>query len=160
MERRRRRWFDDDFFFPFEQLREEMERMFEEMSRQEEEFFRESRKIPGSKVYGISIHIGPDGKPVIKEFGDIKPREKRISEEREPLVDVMREGNEIIIIAELPGVEKEDIKISGEKDSLEIKVETAQRKYYKELKLPAEVNHKKAKVSYKNGILEVRLPIK
>ncbi|MGB9719372.1 MAG: archaeal heat shock protein Hsp20 [Candidatus Anstonellales archaeon] len=158
--KKRRGFFDDDFFFPFEQMREEMERMFEEMMHHDDEFFTHARKIPGSKVYGVSIHIGPDGRPVIKEFGNIKPGEKKITEEREPLVDVMREGNEIVVIAEVPGVEKEDIKISGEADRLEIKVDAPQRKYRKELTLPAEVVHKKAKINYKNGILEVRLPVK
>jgi len=160
MDRRRRRWFDDDFFFPFEKLREEMERMAEEMFHLDDEFFKESRKIPGSKVYGVSIHIGPDGKPVVKEFGDIRPREKKITEEREPLVEVVRDGNELVVVAEVPGVEKEDIKLNWKNDSLEIKVETAGRKYYKKLSLPAKVDYKKAKINYKNGILEVRLPVK
>lgn len=159
MTNRRRRWFDDDFFFPFEQIREEMERMIERMMREDEEFFRFARE-KGPKVYGVSIRIGPDGKPMIREFGDIKPEEKRVSEEREPLVDVMREGKEIVVVAELPGVEREDIKITGKDRYLEIKVDTAQRKYYKEVELPERVDHKKAKVNYKNGILEIRLPIK
>ncbi|MEM2948715.1 MAG: archaeal heat shock protein Hsp20 [Candidatus Anstonellales archaeon] len=159
MSNRKRRWFDDDFFFPFEHIREEMERMIEEMMREDEEFFREARKTTGPKVYGVSIRIGPDGKPTIQEFGDIRPKEKKVSEEREPLVDVMREGDEIVVVAEVPGVEKEDIKISGEGRFLEIKVDTPQRKYYKELELPAKVDHKKTKMNYKNGILELRLPI-
>ncbi len=158
-DRKRRRWFDDDFFFPFEQIREEMERIAEEMMHQDDEFFKSTWRS-GGKIYGVSIRVGPDGKPIVKEFGDIKPEKKKISEEREPLVDVFREGNEIVVVAEVPGVEKEDIKVSGEADTLQIKVDTPQRKYYKELKLPAEVNYKNTKLTYKNGILEVRLPVK
>ena len=62
------------------------------------------------------------------------------------------------MVAELPGVEKTDIKLHGTEDSLEISVDTPQYKYYKEVKLPAKVKVKEAKSSYKNGVLEVILP--
>ncbi|MEM2367987.1 MAG: Hsp20/alpha crystallin family protein, partial [Candidatus Bathyarchaeia archaeon] len=79
-------------------------------------------------------------------------------EEREPLVDIVETDNEIHVVAELPGVEKEDIKLHGTEDTLTISVDTPQRKYYKELTLPAKVNVKEAKTQYKNGVLEVKLP--
>ncbi|MBC7130097.1 Hsp20/alpha crystallin family protein [Candidatus Bathyarchaeota archaeon] len=151
---------------------QEMERMMEEefraiTSRVPKDYIRE-RKLPdgstvkefGPFVYGYSIKIGPDGKPEIREFGNVKPSRfgPQVKEEREPLVDIVESDKEIQIVAELPGVEKKDIKVYGTEDTLTISVDTPQRKYYKEITLPAKVNVKQAKTQYKNGVLEIKLP--
>jgi len=62
------------------------------------------------------------------------------------------------VIAELPGVEKEDIDLRATETSLTISAESQHRKYYKELRLPTPVNPKSAKATYRNGVLEVSLP--
>ena len=48
------------------------------------------------------------------------------SEYREPFIDVMESDNEIIATAEMPGLEKQDIKINVTEDMLEISAETKQ----------------------------------
>jgi HSP20 family protein len=132
------------------------------------EFVKE-RKLPdgstvkelGPFVYGYSMKIGPDGKPEIQEFGNLKKGLKgppQVKEEREPLVDIVETSEEIRVVAELPGVEKSDIKLHGTEDSLEVSVDTPTYKYYKEVDLPAKVNVKEASSTYKNGVLEVVLP--
>ena len=100
-----------------------------------------------------------DGRPRIREFGDVQRSRygTRIREQREPLVDVLDEEEEVIVVAELPGVEKEDINLHASEDELIISVDTPQRKYHKELPLPEEVDPKPVRASYKNGVLEVRL---
>jgi HSP20 family protein len=114
----------------------------------------------GPFVYGYSMKIGPDGKPEINEFGNLKKSLKgpEVKEEREPLVDVIETPAEVRVIVELPGVEKTDIKLHGTEDSLTISVDTAQNKYYKEVELPVKVKVKEATSTYKNGVLEVVLP--
>ncbi len=123
----------------------------------------------GPFVYGYSVTVGPDGKPKIREFGNIKPSRKsigfgftrpdlNIKEEREPLIDVISTDGEIKVVAELPGVEKEDIKLHGTEDTLTISVETPNRKYFKDIKMPSKIDPEKAKTSYKNGVLEVTVP--
>jgi len=68
------------------------------------------------------------------------------------------EGNkEVVIVAELPGVDKDDINLETDEDRLVISVGTPERKYHKELVLPTRVDPKSAQASYKNGVLEVRL---
>ncbi len=127
------------------------------------------RKLPdgstvkefGPFVYGYSMKIGPDGKPEIQEFGNIKKSQKglpQVKEEREPLVDVVETNGEIRVVVELPGVEKTDIKLNGTEDTLEINVDTPQYKYGKEVTLPSKVKVKEANSTYKNGVLEVILP--
>lgn len=110
-------------------------------------------------VYGFSMTVGPDGKPVIREFGNVQPgrRGHKIREEREPLVDVMEEDKDVVVVAELPGVERNDINLHVTEDHLEISVYTSERRYHKELTLPAMVDSKSARASYRNGVLEVRL---
>jgi len=170
--RRRFPFFGGWFFEDIDRMFREMERMMEEefkafSSRIPKDYVRE-RKLPdgstirefGPFVYGYSIKIGPDGKPEIREFGNVKPSRfgPKVKEEREPLVDIVETDGEIHVVAELPGVEKEDIKLHGTEDTLTISVDTPQRKYHKEITLPAKVNVKEAKTQYKNGVLEVKLP--
>lgn len=158
---------------------EDIDRVFREMEKMMEEEFKtftsrvpkdyvKERKLPdgttvrewGPFVYGYSMKIGPDGKPEIREFGNVKPSRlgPRVKEEREPLVDIIETDGEVHVVAELPGVEKNDIKLHGTEDILTISVDTPQHKYYKEITLPAKVNIKEAKTQYKNGVLEVTLP--
>lgn len=107
-------------------------------------------------VYGFSMSMGPDGKPQIREFGNIEPSDEKISVKnaREPLVDVIEREKEIDVLAELPGVDKEDIDVEAHEDSLVISVPN---EFYKEIVLPAEVNPNKVSAKYKNGVLTVTL---
>jgi HSP20 family protein len=174
---RRRRWpfyrefFPEDFDDVFRHMQEMMEKDFEEMTKRVPKDLVRERMLPdGSKVnewgpfvYGYSVTIGPDGKPEIREFGNVKSEAKfgkpqiNIKEEREPLIDIIPSNGEIRIIAELPGVDKKDIKLHGTERSLTISVDVPQRKYYKEVDLPSKVDPKEARSSYKNGVLEVTL---
>jgi len=136
-------------------------------SRVPKDYVRE-RKLPdgrkirelGPFVYGYSMTIGPDGKPVIREFGNVQPtrRGPLIKEEREPLVDVISTDDEVKVVAELPGVDKKDIRLHALDDVLTISVDTQEHKYYKEVKLPSKIDPKKAKTAYKHGVLDVTLP--
>ncbi|HEX08357.1 MAG TPA: Hsp20/alpha crystallin family protein [Thermoplasmatales archaeon] len=110
-------------------------------------------------VHGFKIHIGPDGKPRIEDFGNRPIRtpdgEPQISEEREPLTDIIEGDDDVAVTVELPGVEKEDIDLNVTKDTLEIKVDTPRRKYHKIVDLPCDVVPKTTKATYKNGVLDI-----
>jgi HSP20 family protein len=174
-------FFGNRFFGDIEDMMKEMgemmERDFEQFRTRIPEELKRERKLPdgstvpewGPFVYGYSMTIGPDGKPKIREFGNVKPSSEAemcgvnqpcldVKEEREPLVDIVDADGEIKVIVELPGVEKEEIKLSGTDEKLTISVDTPQRKYFKEIDIPAKIDPKKAKTSYKNGVLEVTLP--
>ena len=170
---RKRRSSRDPFFGDIDEMFHEMEKMMDEelknfAEKVPKEYVKE-RKLPdgstvkefGPFVYGYSMKIGPDGKPEIQEFGNIKKGFKgppQVREEREPLIDIVETEREVRVVAELPGVEKTDIKLHGTEDSLEISVDTTNYKYYKEIQLPAKVLVKEARSTYKNGVLEVILP--
>jgi len=146
------------WFSIFDEL-DKLDEVFDEMMRQAFEPFSEESKAYKPYVYGFSVSIGPDGKPVIREFGNVQ-RDRfgpKIREDREPLVDVLEEDKDVVVVAELPGVEKEDIKVHATENHLTISVDTSSRKYYKELVLPVNVDPRSARAVYKNGVLEVRL---
>jgi len=172
-----RNWFFGDIDEMMRDIEEMMEREFREFTNRIPKDYVRERKLPdgttvrewGPFVYGYSMTIGPDGKPRIREFGNVKPSLKPeafgitrprldVKEEREPLVDVISTDGEVKVIAELPGVEKEDIKLHGTENTLTLSVDTPQRKYFKDVELPAKVKIKEAKTTYKNGVLEVTLP--
>lgn len=152
---RRRRRFWEWFFKDVEEMFEDLMNEFREIS----EFEKEREGPIKSYVYGFSFSIGPDGKPVFREFGNVKPGfiKTKITEEREPLIETYEEKDELVVLVELPGVDKEDIKLNVSENALEIKVDSPKRKYYKLLDLPKPVSTEDVKTSYKNGILEIRL---
>ncbi|NPA47910.1 MAG: Hsp20/alpha crystallin family protein [Thermococci archaeon] len=98
------------------------------------------------------------------------------AEWREPFVDIFDKGDEFVITAEMPGVRKEDIKVRVTEDTVYIeakvkreheleregavRIERYYSGYRRVVKLPEEVVPEKAKASYKNGVLEIRVPKK
>ena len=78
-----------------------------------------------------------------------------ISEEREPLTDIIEGDDDVAVTVEIPGVEKNNIELNVTNDILEIKVDTPNRKYHKRLDLPCDVLPKTTKATYKNGVLDV-----
>jgi len=111
-------------------------------------------------VYGFSVRTMVGGKPIIETFGNLKetPKGPVVEEVREPMVDVFDEKDHILVIAELPGVSEDEVKIDVEGDILKLTASNKDRKYAKEVLLPAKVNKEGVKSIYKNGILEVTLP--
>jgi HSP20 family protein len=120
----------------------------------------EIRGLPkGAKgVYGFSIRTLA-GKPVIESFGNIRETSKGpvVEEIREPMVDIFDEEDHILVIAELPGVSENEIKIEVAGDILNLAASDRDRKYAKEILLPSKVKPDSVKTSYKNGILEIIL---
>ena len=110
-------------------------------------------------VFGVSIKTAVGGKPVVESFGNVKktPEGPKVEEEREPLIDVFDEDEEIRIYAEMPGVNEADIKLDLKEDILDISAQTGDRKYHKEILLPSKVQTDTLVSSYANGILEIKV---
>ena len=91
-----------------------------------------------------------------------------------PVVDVFEEKDEVVVKAEVPGLSKEDLDVTLTESTLTIKgekkkeeelrdkdyhrIERSYGSFARSLELPAEVKTDQAKASFKNGILEIRLP--
>ncbi|MCY0882255.1 MAG: Hsp20/alpha crystallin family protein [Acidianus infernus] len=92
-----------------------------------------------------------------RSFREIKERLETVPGIRKPFVDVVEKENEIKVIAEMPGVDKKDIKVRVNGNKLIISAKSEDRQYYTEVELPAGVDESSAKAIYKNGVLEVTL---
>ena len=95
---------------------------------------------------------------------------------REATVDLVDEGSKFVVLAEMPGVTKDNIDVALTKDGIEISAETdvetkdteknfvvRERVYshiYKQLAFPEEVIPEKAESTFRNGLLEVSIPKK
>ncbi|HEY6949898.1 MAG TPA: archaeal heat shock protein Hsp20 [Nitrososphaeraceae archaeon] len=120
----------------------------------------------GPIVYGYSFKIGEDGKPVVRKFGNLNTFPSSlsgrfsVSDQREPVVDIIKDVDKLKIIAELPGVSKADVRITANESSLTIESISAERKYNKKIELPEQIEPSSGKSTYKNGILEVAFKLK
>lgn len=157
-------------FDEFERFMRRWQKFFEEFERQIEEDMRRfmTQPEPGKGkpryyYYGFEITIGPDGRPVVREFGNVRRRSDveriEVVDEIDPLTDIVEEEDKIKVIVDMPGVEKEDIKlyISEDGRTLTIDAKGKERRYHKEVRLPAAVDPNKAKATYKNGVLSIEL---
>lgn len=93
---------------------------------------------------------------------------------RVPAVDVFEEKDEVVVKAELPGLSKDDVQVQITGSVLTLKGEKKKKEEVKEedyyfcersrgsfsrsLELPHEVKADQVKASFKDGVLEVRLP--
>jgi HSP20 family protein len=165
-----RRGFFDDMFRGFDEMRREMERKFEDLEKTiPKDLVREYTNPEGGKVrevgpmvYGYSMTIGPDGKPRVREFGNVKPSRgfgrfsrPEISGETEPLVDVTTTDKEVKVVVEMPGISKDKIKVNAYDNTVEVKSEDPQRKYNRTIEIPPETDIQTARSAYNNGILEI-----
>jgi len=140
-----------------QRFEESMPSEFKDLVREEKTPSGVSRRY-GPFVYGFSYTAEPGKEPVFREFGNIKPSYRGIepSQGREPLVDVMSEEDKFKIFVELPGVEKDKVKLDVTDDSVQIKTDD-EKKFYKMIYLDAPADPDSAKASYKNGILTLEL---
>jgi len=163
----------ENIFREFEEMRRDMERVFEEtvqdIDKVPKELIREYETPTGGKVrevgplvYGYSMTIGPDGKPKVKQFGNVRSLggggmiPPALTAEREPLADVTTTDKDVRVTVEMPGISKQDIKINAYDDSVEVStLETAPKKYRRLIELPLDADIETAKSTYTNGILEI-----
>lgn len=111
-------------------------------------------------VYGFTVRSAAGGgKPKVETFGNIRktPDGPKVEEEREPMTDIFDEKEELIIIAEMPGIEENDIRLDLKDDILDITADGKIRKYHKELLLPVKADKEHMRFNYNNGILEIRI---
>jgi HSP20 family protein len=114
-------------------------------------------------IYGFTVKVGLGNEgPTLEPFGNIRRDTKsgrtEVQEVREPMVDVFEEEDHLLVLAELPGIGKEDVRIDVKDDVLTISAERGDKKYRKEVLLPRSVSKEKMQVSCNIGILEIKCP--
>jgi HSP20 family protein len=112
-------------------------------------------------IYGFSVKVGlgKEG-PRIEPFGNIHrdadSGRTEVREVREPMVDVFEEEDHLLVLAEMPGIGKEDVQVEVKDDVLTIAAERGEKKYRKEVLLPYCTSKEKIQVSCNNGVLEIK----
>jgi len=139
-----------DFFDDIDELLEEMQKEIEELMK---EFRRDVTRKPFVKGFSFEIE---DGRPVFKTFGDLSPRESA----REPLVEQVISNGMLNLIAEMPGVEKDSIKLEADEDTVSIDAQSEDRVYKTRVQLKEAVDPDSGKATYKNGVLEIKFKLR
>ena len=135
------------------------------------EMLKNTSGVSGPIIYGYTMTVGPDGKPVIQEYGNVKPdslptadscgcdnhSQTPVVEKREPLIDTLVDDKEqtLKIVAEMPGVEKADVGVVVDEDIVHIDAERGEKKYHVNVPIQQKVESDSPKATYKNGILEL-----
>ena len=150
-------FFDDEF----DNLFKRMSRSFMNLDDVFEEVKEPGVHSSGPFYYGYTMTIGPDGKPVVKEYGNVKPGLLPTSDSREPFVDTLVDDKEktLKLVAEMPGVEKKDVKVVVNEKTISIDAEHGEKIYHAKVPVPHKVDKDSVKASYKNGVLELKFSL-
>ncbi len=150
--------FFENFGFDIDRFNERMMRMWDRMLKDPES------QTFGPYVYGFTYKIGPDGKPVFEEFGNVPQgraygREPKMLEKdvREPITDFTEDTDKIFITYELPGISKENINLNVGETNVTLEVTEGPRKYYKSMDFPYELKPDSANAKFINGILDLSI---
>ena len=122
------------------------------------EMLKNAGNISGPVFYVYTKTTGPDGKPVVNEYGNVKPDMLPTQEKREPLIDTLVDEKEktLKVVAEMPGVEKSDVGVVvGVDRVIHIDAERGEKKYHVKVPIKHKVDPEPPKATYKNGILEL-----
>ena len=135
------------------------------------EMLRNTNGLSEPIYFGYTVTVGPDGKPVIQEYGNVKPdvlptadscgcanhSQESIAEKREPLIDTLVDDKEqtLKIVAEMPGVEKTDVSVVVDEGIIHIDAEHEEKSYHVNIPIQHKVESDSPKATYTNGILEL-----
>ena len=145
--------FDDEFDRLFKQMSSSFMNLDDVF-----EMLKNAGNMSGPIFYGYTMTAGPDGKPVVNEYGNVKPNILPAQEKREPLIDTLVDEKEktLKVVAEMPGVEKSDVNVVvGADKVIHIDAERGEKKYDVKVPIKHKVDPEPPKATYKNGILEL-----
>ena len=145
--------FDDEFDRLFKQMSSSFMNLDDVF-----EILKNTGNMSGPIFYGYTMTTGSDGKPVVNEYGNVKPNMLPAQEKREPLIDTLVDEKEktLKVVAEMPGVEKSDVNVVvGADKVIHIDAERGEKKYDVKVPIKHKVDPEPPKATYKNGILEL-----
>lgn len=141
-------FFDDEFDLAFQRMMRPFAGILEGADAGQKPYY-----------YGYRVTIGPDGRPVVSEYGNLRRLNTPEQGTAQPLVDTILNEKEGVIklVAELPGIDKHEINVVVDGSVVSIDAEHGERKYHTKIPLKQKVQNDSATASYKNGILEIVL---
>jgi HSP20 family protein len=135
---------------PFEDILKDLEniveRMLEDLDIDPEHF--------KPAIYGFSITQKPGELPEIHEF-NFSP-EKGFPEPA-PYMDVVESDTQVHVMVELPSIDRERIGIRCSPTNVQLRIRDSEQSQVHNIELPARVDPKTSKATYRNGVLEITL---
>lgn len=109
-------------------------------------------------AYGFSVRVGELGDSSIRSFGNLKAGSGSVEfdEAWEPILDLFDEGDRILVVAELPGIDEDQLQMEISGECLQLRA-SGVRRYKKDIMLPCPVDEKNIVSVFKNGIVEITL---
>ncbi|MGC8601065.1 MAG: archaeal heat shock protein Hsp20 [Thermoprotei archaeon] len=158
--RRDKDWFDE-LMDEFERISEETDEIIDSIFNDAKGRIRREEFTFGPYIYGFSVSVGPDGKPVFKQWGNVKPSRRGLLETKaiEPYYDIMEDqkNNLIKVYIEMPGVSKDQIHLYADETELHVTAKGEHKEYEADIPLDREIDVSSATATYNNGVLEVTL---
>lgn len=148
-------WFDDQFENAFRRMSNRFFNTGDIFETQDGE----QVQTYGPYYYGYHMTVGPDGKPQVREWGNVRPTTAIAADSgvRAPYVDesVNEKERILTLVSEMPGIEKSDIKVNVADGAVSISAEHGDKKYSTQIPLKYKVDEDSAHAKYKNGVLEL-----
>jgi HSP20 family protein len=138
--------------------------IFDEMRRMQEEMERMFNASSCTSCQGNSCQ-SPGAIPQNPRPGSIPRNPQTVPGRMEPVVDVQQTPTSVIVTAEMPGMEKEDINLNVTSEKVEIdarkqgqELTEMGRGFHTVVPLPVSVKPQGAAATCRNGVLEITLP--
>lgn len=84
------------------------------------------------------------------------PQMPTLTRQGEPFIDIFQEDNHLVVLAELLGIEENDVNVTAEGNTVTISAENAMKKYLRKVRLPIRVRRDTMDLTYRNNILCAR----
>lgn len=141
-------------------LFDDMDDLMDEIEKQMEGMIRQfkSNGLPLNRYItrGFTVEFGPEGEPFFRTFGD----SMATGGSREPLIEQYVDKDSLRVVCEVPGVDKEEIRLQATEDTMDVSAETPARTYNANFSLKEAVDPQSSVATYNNGILEVRFKLR
>jgi HSP20 family protein len=114
------------------------------------------KKVTGK--YGFSIMLGPDNQGSFStlDFDKMNSKESK-PRKATPVTDIFQEEDKVLIVAELPGVVKNDIELSRNKNIITITAANQDTLYTKQVELDFVPEHSSIQESFANYIYSISI---
>jgi HSP20 family protein len=109
-------------------------------------------------VYGFTVRVGDGDRSTVGPHRRGRSADVSAEQVIEPVVDVFDEGRTIVVVAELPGIADGGARYDVAGDELRLSAKGKGRTYRTTVNLPCSVTGTGATSSFRNGVLELKLP--
>jgi len=111
-----------------------------------------------SDSFSSEDHATP--KSTVRQAGQPEAaRSRPVQSVREPIVDTFDEADHFLIIAEMPGVSKDNIELRFSENAMQLIGLSTLTRYEKSISIPENATREDVSVITNNGIVEIRLPL-